>query len=144
MGRLVFLLHYNSFWSGFQLAEAAAFIACHVIIQLGYFIGLKKSILTPQTVIPFLGYLIDSNRQAFLLPEKEKAASIALREDILAHETVSLRQLQKFAGKTMSFALVVPAAQLFSRAVFRTIGNANTSGRPIPLTGELLQELLHW
>lgn len=135
--------HSNT-WSGFRLAEAAAFIGCRVLTQLGYFVGLKKSILTPQTVVPFLGYLSDSNRQAFLLPEKKKAAFIALREDILTHKTVSLRKLQKFAGKTMSFALVVPAAQLFSRTIFRAIANANSSGRPVPLTGDLLQEILHW
>ena len=32
-------------WSGFQRAQAALYIACYSLIDLGYFIGLKKSTL---------------------------------------------------------------------------------------------------
>ena len=35
-------------WSNFQLAEAAAFIACSVLVRLGYSIGLSKSVPVPQ------------------------------------------------------------------------------------------------
>ena len=40
-------------WSNFQLAEAAAFIVCSVVVRLGYFIGLSKSVPVPQTRIRF-------------------------------------------------------------------------------------------
>ena len=43
-------------FSNFQLAQMAAFIACFVVISLGYFIGLKKSCLVPSTARRFLGY----------------------------------------------------------------------------------------
>lgn len=131
-------------WSNFALAEAAAFIAGSVLIQLGYFIDINKCILIPQMVVPFLGYFSDSSRQAFILPCEKKAKFCALRESILAKKTVSLTQLPKFAGKTMSFTLVVPAAHLYSRATFRAISKAHATHRPVLITPDLLQELLHW
>jgi hypothetical protein len=43
--------------SNFALAEAAAYIVCCVLVELGYFIGLKKSILVPCLIVPSLGFL---------------------------------------------------------------------------------------
>ena len=69
-------------FSNFQLAQMAAFIACLVVTSLGYFIGLKKSCLIPSTAKRLLGYICDSEKQAFLLPQdKDKFAE--LREAIL-------------------------------------------------------------
>ena len=69
VGQMRLLQRYNSNWSNIDLAKAAAFIASIVMVSCGYFIGLKKSILSPVQVIPFLGFLSDSTKQAFLLPE---------------------------------------------------------------------------
>ena len=57
-------------WS--DLAKAASFIAAIVLVPCGCFIGIKKSILAPKQVIPFLGFLFDSQKQAFILPEDKK------------------------------------------------------------------------
>ncbi|KAK3698766.1 hypothetical protein QZH41_014521 [Actinostola sp. cb2023] len=94
-------------FSGYQLAEMASFIACSVLLSLGYFIGLKKSVLVPQTVIRFLGYLCNSHKQAFILPEDKRLKFSTLRESILENKSVSLKNLQKFTGKTTSFALLL-------------------------------------
>ena len=63
----------------------------------------------------------------------------------MSHKTVSLKNLQKFAGKTTSFALLVPAAKLFTNTTYQTISRgarlANTQFRISP---DLRQELLHW
>ena len=134
-----------SSFSGFQLAEMAAFIACSTFDSLGYFNGIKKSCLIPSIAVKFLGYICDSEKQAFLLPQDKRVKFAALREDILSHKTVSLKNLQKFAGKTTSFALLVPAAKLFSNTTYQTISRgarlANTQFRISP---DLRQELLHW
>ena len=134
-----------SSFSGFQLAEMAAFIACSTFVLLGYFIGIKKSCLIPSIAVKFLGYICDSEKQAFLLPQDKRVKFAALREDILSHKTVSLKNLQKFAGKTTSFALLVPAAKLFTNTTYQTISRgarlANTQFRISP---DLRQELLHW
>ncbi|KAL9977508.1 hypothetical protein ACROYT_G014917 [Oculina patagonica] len=78
-------------FSNFQLAQMAAFIACYVVISLGYFIGLKKSCLSPSMARRFLGYVCDIRRSrpfSSLKIKKEKFA--VLREAILSKKYVSL------------------------------------------------------
>ena len=67
-------------FSNFQLAQMAAFIACFVVISLGYFIGLKKSCLIPSTARRFLGYICDSKKQAFLLPQDKNIGTQGMQE----------------------------------------------------------------
>ena len=51
-------------WSNFKLAEATAFIVCSVLVLLGYFIGLSKSVAVPQPESGFwVSYLIPSSRR---------------------------------------------------------------------------------
>ena len=65
------------------VAEAATFIAVAVLISLGYFIGLAQSSLLPKRIVKFLGFLVDSQHCAFILPEDKKHKFAALRESIL-------------------------------------------------------------
>ena len=136
--------HPSSF-TNLELAHMAAFIACSTLISLGYFIGLTKSCLEPTTAIRFLGYISDSRRQAFILPEDKRAKFSSLRESILSNKSVSLKNLQKFAGKTTSFALLVPAAKLYSNCAYQSISKAIRSGSTkIPISSLLCQEISHW
>lgn len=60
----------------FALALAGIFLTCYILTSLGYFIGLVESKFTPQKQVPFLGFVIDSERQAFtLLPHKKVFSS---------------------------------------------------------------------
>lgn len=132
-------------FSGFQLAEMAAYIACVTFIWLGYFIGIKKSCLIPSVAVRFLRYICNSEKQAFLLPQEKCNEFAALRKDILSHKTVSLKNIQKFARKATSFALLVPAAKLFTSTAYQTISRrvkrANTQ---LWVSPKLRRELLHW
>lgn len=129
----------------FHLAEMAAFIACSVLISLGYFIGLKKRSISPRTAVRFLGYICDSEKQAFILPEDKRQKFSSLREQILNNKTVSLKNLQKFSGKTTSFALVVPAAKLFTNCSYQAISQAQkSSSTHIRLSESLRNELTYW
>ena len=58
----------------FALALAGIFHTCYILPSVGYFIGLAKSKLAPQKQVPSLGFVIDSELQAFtlLLLKKEK------------------------------------------------------------------------
>lgn len=130
--------------SQFILAQSAAYIMCYILIHLGYFIGLKKSILIPRLVVPFLGLLVDSSNQAFFLPDDKKKKFILLRDSILKKKTVSLKTLQKFAGKIMSFTLVVPGARLYTSAIYQAISKLHGKTRSIPLKDVLLREIQSW
>ena len=132
-------------FSNFQLAQMAAFIACFVVISIGYFIGLKKSCLIPSTARRFPGYICDSEKQAFLLPQDKKHKFAELREAILDKKSVSVKTLQKFAGKTTSFALLIPAAKLYSNSVYQAISRASRNcSRQIKLSPALLNEISHY
>ena len=68
-----------------------------------------------------------------------------LRDEILKNNSVSLKNLQKFAGKTTSFALVVPAAKLYTNTAYHAIAKANRSRTTkILLSEHLRREILHW
>ena len=56
---------------------------------------------------------------------------------------MSIKMLQRFAGKITSFSIAVPAAQLYAREVYRANSLANRSSRPIKVGG-LLSEIGHW
>ncbi|XP_020907079.1 uncharacterized protein LOC110245159, partial [Exaiptasia diaphana] len=108
-------------FSDLELAEAAIFIAATTLVSLGYFIGLAKSSLSPSRTVKFLGFLVDSERQAFIIPEDKKIKFANLREAILSNRAVSVKTLQRLAGKISSFCIAVPAALLYAREIFRAI-----------------------
>ena len=135
----------SSSFSAFHLAEMVAYIAYFTSISLEYFIALTKSSLLPATALTLLGYVCHSVRQAFLLPPDKRAKFSTLRESILEHNTVPLDNLQKFAEKSTSFALLVPAARLYSNSVFQAISRAcSLASVQLRVTPELREELLHW
>ena len=144
VGQMRLLQCYNSNWSNIDLAKAVAFIASIVLVSCGYFIGLKKSILSPVQVIPFLGFLSDSTKQAFLLPEDKKLKFAALRDSLIESKVISAKSLQRFAGKIVSFSLAVPAAKLFCREVNFNIGKALKNSKPIKMSDDLKKELQYW
>lgn len=47
-------------------AQAANYIVCSILVNLGYFIGLAKSLLHPAIRITYLGLIIDTTLQAFI------------------------------------------------------------------------------
>ena len=95
----------------FALALAGIFLTCYILTSLGYFIGLVESKFTPQKQVPFLGFVIDSERQAFtLLPHKKVSSS---RQKTLPRDNLNLLTLQGLSGKCMSMSLAVPGARLY-------------------------------
>jgi len=82
-------------------------------------IVIDKSQLVLSTWVRFLGFLCDSVRQAFNVPEDKKAKFAALREDILSSPFVGLKTHQHFSGKVMSFSLAIPGCKLYVRDVLR-------------------------
>ena len=72
---------------------------CYLLVEEGYFIGLDKSQSTPSTCVRFLGFICDSERQVFVIPQDKRNKFATLREDILSSPFVSLKTLQRFSGK---------------------------------------------
>ena len=129
----------------YRNAEAAAYILCYLLVEAGYFVNLEKSQCVPSTFVRFLGFMCDSIRQAFVLPEGKKVKFKELREDILASKTATLKTLQRFAGKGVSFSLAVAGCRLYLREVFKAIaGLVRNSKAAAKVTGLLRSELEYW
>ena len=77
----------------FALARAGISLTCYVLTSLGYFIDLAKSVLTPQKQVPYLGFIIDSVRQAFILLPHKKEKLIRLVKEILPRHCLDLLTL---------------------------------------------------
>ena len=52
----------------FKAAQASIFVVLSVLVELSYTIGISKSLLHPTTSLEYLGFVVDSQRQLFLVP----------------------------------------------------------------------------
>lgn len=128
----------------FEQAKLAIVKACLLLIQLGFTLALKKSILVPTQIIRFLGMLVDTVRQAFMVPDDKKEKLRMLRENILAQEAVSVQTLQRFQGKCVSLLLAVPGAKLYIREMAMAIGGAQSENLEVKISDALKEEIGHW
>ncbi|XP_035662114.1 uncharacterized protein LOC118406291, partial [Branchiostoma floridae] len=131
-------------WSFYELAQAACFILCSVVIQLGYTTGLSKSQLEPVVMPIFLGMGIDSVMLAFRLLTHKKESFAQLRDYSLSREEVPVSLLQKLTGKIASFMIAVPAARMFCREMYKEIGEAGKTGKMVRIEGDVRKEIEHW
>lgn len=60
-----------------------AYILVALLTRLDYTLALGKCSFVPSTCVKFLGFLIDSQRQAYILPECKRLKFAALKESIL-------------------------------------------------------------
>ena len=88
--------------------------------------------------------MCDSDLLSFILPDDKKVKFASLRESILSQRSVSIKTLQRLAGKIISFCIAVPAAKLYAREVYRAIAKATHSSRPIKIMGDLKAEIEYW
>ena len=124
-------------------ANSAIFLVCFTPINLGYFLGIKKSILIPRQIVPLLGFLVDSVRQSFLLIEEKKQKFLSLLRLVLDSDTTDVKRL---LGKCISFSLAIPGTRLFLNEVYNVIGKGLRYGwsKLIPISGPLREELQQW
>ena len=125
-------------------AKAAIYVVLFVLVCLGYTIRIKKTVPWPTTALEFFGLTVNSERQSFPIPCSKIDSLAVLREHILPSKLqVSLKMLQHFQGKCVSFSLVVPATKIFIREIRRGIASANDKGF-VSLNKFQTEEVLHW
>lgn len=129
---------------GLEAAQAAIFIVLSTLMRLGYTVGIGKCCLNPVQSLVYLGFIVDSTRQAFVLPKHKIESFASLRESILKFKkVVNIKTLQRLQGKCISFSLVVPGAKLFIRSMSAAIGSASLSGQ-VSLSPTLREEIGYW
>ncbi|CAC5395301.1 unnamed protein product [Mytilus coruscus] len=125
-------------------ASKITYMILQLLTRLGYTLSLSKCSLIPGTCKKFLGFLVDSVKQAYILPDDKKLTFIDLRKSILSMDEVDLRTLQRFCGKCISLTLAVPGCKLFCREVNAAISTCIKNSRKIKVLGPLRDELMHW
>ena len=128
----------------FALALAGVFLTCYILTSLGYFFGLAKSKLTPQKLVPYLGFVIDSELQAFTLLPLKKEKFLCLIKETLPRDTLDLFTLQRLSGKCMSLSLAVPGARLYVNEINLAVSRTTRSSRPVKMSPALRNEVEHW
>lgn len=115
-------------------AKRLVYVLVELFTRLGYTLSLEKCSLVPSTCKKYLGFSIDSARQAYIFPEDKKQKFIQLRESILARSEVDLNTLQRFCGKCISMCLAVQGCKLVCREVNAAISKCQRNSKNIAVS----------
>ena len=108
-----------------KAAEVPLYATCILLTNLGYFLGLKKCTLLPTQSIQFLGMIIDTDAQAFLVPQEKRVKFVELREAILSCKVyTSLKSVQRIMGNYSSFSLAFPGGKFYIREMAAAVSKA--------------------
>jgi hypothetical protein len=92
-----------------------------IVGALRAFLGLPKCKLTPEQILKWLGFIIDTLEQRFKVGEaKLEKLKVALQEAVLRPKTTS-RSLAGLAGKIVSNNSAIMPAALYSRSRFEAL-----------------------
>lgn len=127
-----------------QQAKTALEKTCSLLVKLGFYLSLKKSVFTPTCRIMFLGLLTDTLTCSFRVPQEKRDKLRELRNTILQGSTTTIQTLQRFQGKCVSLMLAVPAAKLYIREMSAAIAAAAKESLEVAITQPLRDELQHW
>lgn len=116
----------SSMWSPGLDKEASAKWGVTILLWLnflaGYTVSLKKSVIKPRTCLVWLGISIDSIACDFHIPEEKKSSFLQIITQARAQGRITIRQLERIAGKAISFMIAVgEAAVLYTRGLFNTL-----------------------
>ena len=142
--RLIEMIRKQQLISGYQCASLANYVVCQILLRLGYCINLEKSVFVPTQEPIFLGFKVDSVNSCFRLTDEKKMKFSNLRDFCLSGSKVKVIDLQRLAGRCISFLLVVPGAKLYTREMNLAISVGLKSGGSVPLAVELREELEAW
>ena len=70
--------------SRFAASKDVVFLAAYTLTSLGYMLGLKKCVFTPQKRIKYLGFISDSDQEAYYLPPNKQTSFLALVNTVLS------------------------------------------------------------
>ena len=142
--RLIEMIRDQNLGNGYQRAAVANYIVCEILLRLGYCINLEKSVFVPTQKPVFLGFIVDSVNRCFRLTNEKKMKFANLRDSCLSGSKIKVLDLQRLAGRCISFLLVVPGAKLYTREMNLAISLGLKTGSSVSLTLELKEELEDW
>ena len=110
-------------------------LICQFFAGLGWVVNLKKSHLTPEQSMEFLGFMVNSLTMKLILPAQKLKKIQQDAQRLLKLERVSVRELARFLGKASAASRAVWQAPLHYRA--RPPENGECSDTREPITARL-------
>ena len=140
---------------GREELESLAPLICNLFEALGLVINTKKSLLIPQQSTEFLGFLIKSMTLQIQMPQEKLRKIQQDARGLLLHQSVTVRDLARFVGKTTASCKAIWQAPLHYRGIQALMNSvsseAEDNSAPIgwfnirlPLSEEARQDLLWW
>ena len=93
------------------------------MVGLGFILNMpeetgQKAIWLPQTLIRFLGMLVDTANQRCMLPEEKSAGLMQSALSIVQSCQISKRKLAQMAGKMIAASPAIQLSKLFAGALY--------------------------
>jgi hypothetical protein len=144
--RLIHLLDDMGFAAqGFEAATALVVRVVDFLQNLGFVINFGKSMMTPAQLMRFLGFLIDSVKGLFLVPEDKKEKLMSNLKNLVESAHTRARVLFSVGGQLLSMQLALgQAAILYSRAFYRVVVGRDLWDWEVPVSAELREAAKYW
>ena len=91
----------------------------NLLISLGFYINVPKSVFTPSQIMEFLGFIIDSCSMTIRLTPKKVSKMIDLCNQILSSRKLTIRMVASLLGKISSSLIAVEFGRLHYRSLER-------------------------
>jgi hypothetical protein len=152
------LIHYldDYLWMA-PTRELALLLAQRVradMAALGFYVNDEKSQFEPTQLLEHLGFMVDTGRMVFDVPDRRRAKLLAVAQDLLSYARshdgrVVARQASRVAGHIQSLFLALgPITRLRTRYLNRDMRPALTGtlswNRHITLSDEAHQDVAFW
>lgn len=92
-----------------------------LLTKLDFVLSLHKCVLSPTTILEFLGTVINSSSLTFELSAEKRTHLRQTIYDILQSQSVSLHDIHSIASKIVSRHHIFPGTHLFTRNLFHTL-----------------------
>jgi hypothetical protein len=106
---------------------------------LGAYLGLPKCVLTPEQLLKWLGFMIDTCEESFTVGESKLDKIKAVLREVVREPDTTPRTLARVAGKIISTSPAIMPAALFSRSLFQAM-TGHSSWDTIFPTPEVVKE----
>ena len=129
----------------FESAVAASVIQRRDLLHAGFKTNERKSHWNPTRIGEWLGFVIDTMRMEFTIPQNKIDKVKAVIRGAIISRRCSARQLARIAGFLISLSIAIgPIARLFTRHIYLLVESRSFWSQLAYLTAPVLQELQFW
>jgi hypothetical protein len=112
--------------------------------SLGAYLGLPKCKLTPEQILKWLGFMIDTFKEVFTVGEKKIEKLKEALAEVIGKPTTMPGELAGIAGKIIATSPAVMPAALFSRSLFQAMKGRISWDEIFPIPQSVSQTARFW